>query len=173
MATPLSIKTARLVLRTVTPEDAAAVAASWKLYEGPISPEEAGEAIARMMRNHAQNAPRRLVHLCLAIIHAETGEWVGWCGLDHTNPKHPHPVLFYLLKERYWGQGLATEAAGAVIDYAFRVLDLDRIDSAAAYDNLASKRVMEKIGMRYVGLDEEGGHFFTLSKEEYRQGQGK
>jgi len=46
------------------------------------------------------------------------------------------------------------------------------VDSAAAFENIASKRVMEKIGMRYVGLDEEGGHAFTLTREEYlREGK--
>jgi RimJ/RimL family protein N-acetyltransferase len=54
-----------------------------------------------------------------------------------------------------------------VIDYAFRQLDLPRVDSEAAHENIASKRVMEKIGMRYLGEDDEGGYCFTLTKEEY------
>jgi ribosomal-protein-alanine N-acetyltransferase len=78
-----------------------------------------------------------------------------------------------LLKESYWGKGLATEAAQAVIAYAFSELNLARIDSATDYENIASKRVMEKLGMRYLGLDEEGGHFFTLTKAEYFQALGR
>jgi len=49
-------------------------------------------------------------------------------------------------------------------------MGLARVDSAAAFENVASKRVMEKIGMRYVGLDEEGGHAFAIRREEYLQG---
>jgi ribosomal-protein-alanine N-acetyltransferase len=76
-------------------------------------------------------------------------------------------VLFYLLKASYWGQGLATEAARALLEYAFGEMNLPQIDSAAAYDNIASVRVMEKLGLRSLGLDAEGGHAFTLTREEY------
>jgi S-adenosylmethionine-dependent methyltransferase len=163
----VSIETARLILRTVTLEDVDAVALSWKLDQGPVSREEATNQVLRMMDNHQQNAPRKITHLCLAIIHKDTQEIIGWCGLDHLDQTRPHPVLFYLLKASYWGQGLATEAARAVLGYAFRELSLPRIDSAAASDNPASVRVMVKLGMRYLGLDAEGGHAFTLTREEY------
>jgi RimJ/RimL family protein N-acetyltransferase len=162
-----NIETNRLILRTVTMNDIAEVAASWKLDDGPISQQEAEEKILWMLGNHNQNTPGRLTHLCLAIIEKDSGQFIGWCGLDHLDKTKPNPVLFYLLKASFWGKGLATEAARAVVDYAFRVFELPRIDSSAAFENLASKRVMEKIGMKYVGLDEEGGHFFTLQKDEY------
>jgi RimJ/RimL family protein N-acetyltransferase len=151
--------------------DVSAVASSWRLDEGPISRQEAEDKITWMLGNHVQNAPGRLVHLCLAIIHKDTQEFIGWCGLDHIDQGKINPVLFYLLKTSYWGKGLATEAAKAVIDYAFSELDLPRIDSATAYENIASKRVMEKIGMKYLGLDDEGGHFFALTKDEYSHGK--
>jgi len=173
MTTSVLLQTPRLILRTVTTTDAVAVASSWKLDAAPISHEEAKEKITWMFGNHEQNAPGRLVHLCLGIIQKNSQEFIGWCGLDHTDQTKANPVLFYLLKESYWGKGLATEAARAVLDYAFRELDLARIDSATAYENTASKRVMEKIGMMYLGLDEEGGHFFTLAKAEYFQALGR
>jgi len=127
--------------------------------------------VSWMLDNHRQNAPGRVVHLCLAIIHKDAQGIIGWCGLDHRDQTKAAPVLFYLLKASYWGKGLATEAAKAVLGYAFGELALARVDSAAAFENTASKRVMEKIGMRYVGLDEEGGYFFTLTREEYSQRQ--
>ena len=165
------IETARLVLRTVTLDDVEDVALSWRLDEGPISRQEAEKQVRWMLDNHRQNAPGRLVHLCLAIILKDAQELIGWCGLDHKDQTKAAPVLFYLLKASYWGQGLATEAAKAVLGYAFGDLGLARVDSAAAFENIASKRVMEKIGMRYVGLDEEGGHAFTLTTEEFFQGK--
>jgi ribosomal-protein-alanine N-acetyltransferase len=166
------IETPRLVLRTVTQADIAAVAATWKLDEGPISREEAQVAITRMLGRHAQNAPGRLVHLCLALIDKSSQEWIGWCGLDNLKPARPNPVIFYLLKARWWGQGLASEAARALLAYAFRELRLAKIDGGCAFENLASKRVMEKIGMRYLGLDEEGGHSFTITREDFFQAGG-
>ncbi|GAP12762.1 acetyltransferase [Longilinea arvoryzae] len=167
MAGECFIETARLILRTVTPADVAGVASSWKLDEGPIPLPEAERVIQRMRANHAQNRPGKIVHLCLAILSKETNEFIGWCGLDHTQPADADPALFYLLKSDDWGKGLATEAARALLDYAFTRMELPSIHGGAAPENLASKRVMEKIGMKYVGLDEEGGYAFTISRKEF------
>jgi ribosomal-protein-alanine N-acetyltransferase len=161
------IETARLILRAVTMDDVEQVALSWNLDGPPISRQEAESQVIWMLENHEQNAPGRLKHLCLAMIEKEAQAFIGWCGLDYRDQTRPAPVLFYLLKASYWGKGLATEAARAVLGYAFGELGLDRVDGAAALENVASKRVMEKIGMRYLGLNEEGGHSFTLIREEY------
>ncbi len=145
------------------------VASTWKLDEGPLSREDADAKIAWMLSNHAQNRPGQIRHLCLAIILKGTGEFIGWCGLDHRDQAQLDPALFYLLKADYWGQGLATEAARALLGYAFGPLNLPSIHGGCATENLASRRVMEKLGMRYVGLDKEGGYAFTMTKEEYRR----
>ena len=150
--------------------DVAGVASSWKLDDGPISAAEAQQKIEKMLSNHAQNTPNKLLHLCLAIVFKDTNEFIGWCGLDHTNIADADSALFYLLKANYWGKGrkgLATEAAGALLDYAFTHLELASIHGGAAPENLASKRVMEKIGMQYVGLDDEDGYAFTITRSEY------
>lgn len=102
----------------------------------------------------------------------ETGEWIGWCGLDHTNPADVDPALFYLLKQAFWHEGLATEAVEALLAYAFSRLALPSIHGGAAPENLASKRVMEKIGMRFLGGDGEGGYAFALTREEYLMKSG-
>jgi [ribosomal protein S5]-alanine N-acetyltransferase len=75
-----------------------------------------------------------------------------------------------LLKKPYWGKGLATEAVQTVLRHGFCELGLSKIDGGASSENIASKRVMEKIGMRHVGRDEEGGFSFTLTGEEYSPG---
>lgn len=167
MTAPVFLTTPRLILRTVTMDDLASVASSWKLDEGPIPSVEAEEKIDRMLADASRNRKGRVHHLCLAIIPRESPEIIGWCGLDHTDPGWSDPVLFYLLKSAWWGEGLATEAAGAILQYAFLELELPRIDSGCAAENLASRRVMEKIGMRYLGLGDDGGHSFTLSRDEY------
>lgn len=148
-------------------DDIAAVAASWKLDEGPISIQEAEKKITNMLANQTRNELGKLVHLCLAIIPRESQEFIGWCGLDNEDPTRSNPVLFYLLKSAWWGKGLATEAMQVVLEYAFIRLKLPRLDSACDFENIASKRVMEKLGMHYLGLDGDGGHTFTLSREEF------
>ncbi len=167
MPADVFIETNRLILRTVTMDDLEDVAVSWKLDDGPISPAEAEATISRMLNNHRQNVSGKVVHLCLAIIDKETQAFIGWCGLDHLDQTKPNPMLFYLLKASHWGKGLATEAASGLLTYAFGNLRLRAIDSATAFDNMASKRVMEKIGMRYLGINEAGGYSFTLTREEY------
>jgi ribosomal-protein-alanine N-acetyltransferase len=170
MTSTVMIETANLVLRTVTMADIDDVASSWRLDEEPISHSEAERKIKWMFSNHAQNGSGKIVHLCLSIIIKDTHEFIGWCGLDHTNKKDADPALFYLLKSDYWGRGLATEAARAILDYAFGHLKLASIHGGAAPENLASKRVMEKINMKYMGLDEEGGYAFTINRDECLSG---
>ncbi len=169
----IAIETPRLIIRSVTMADVEGVMASWKLDEGPISHTEAGQKVSWMLSNHAQNRLGKVVHLCLAIILKGTGGFIGWCGLDHRDQAKADPALFYLLKAAYWGKGLATEAAQALLGYAFGEMGLSSIHGGAAPENLASKRVMEKIGMRYVGLDEEGGYAFTITREEYQRAREK
>jgi ribosomal-protein-alanine N-acetyltransferase len=169
VAKNVRIETDRLVLRTVTIDDVEDVALTWKLDEGAMPLEEANETIRWMLENHERNTPEKLVHLCLAAINKEDGEFIGWCGLDHREPSQPNAVLFYLLKKEHWGKGLATEAAKAVLEYAFCELGLAQIDGGAAAENVSSRRVMEKAGMRYVGRSEDGGHSFTLTKREFIQ----
>ena len=165
--TTVTLETPRLILRTVTLADVDRVAASWKLDEDPITRAQAQEKILQMQARHARNRRGAIIHLCLAIIRPQAGEFIGWCGLDHTDPRDADPALFYLLKAHSWGQGLATEAASALLGYAFTHLELASIHGGAAPENLASKRVMEKIGMRFCGLDAEGGWAFSLTRGEY------
>ncbi len=169
MAKRVRIETDRLILRTVTMDDVEDVARTWKLNDKAIPLEEAEKHVKWMLENHERNTPEKLIHLCLAIIRKENKEFIGWCGLDHREPSQPNAVLFYLLQKELWGKGLATEAAKAVLKYAFCGLGLAQVDGGAAAENAASKRVMEKAGMRYVGRSEDGGHSFTLTKQEYIQ----
>jgi len=74
---------------------------------------------------------------------------IGRCGLlPHTIDGRSEVEVAYTLARRYWGRGLATEAALAIRDYAFRTLPVDRVIAFVDVDNVASNRVAEKIGMR-------------------------
>jgi [ribosomal protein S5]-alanine N-acetyltransferase len=161
------IGTARLLLKAPTMADLAGVQATWNLDGEPISPLEAAAEIESMLSNRERNNSGTFVHLCLAIVDKESGRFIGWCGLDQRDPRKPCPVLFYLLERAYWGRGLATEAATELLRFAFDELGLVRVDGSCAPENAASRRVMEKLGMRYVGLDNEGGHSFALVRADY------
>jgi RimJ/RimL family protein N-acetyltransferase len=83
-----------------------------------------------------------------AAIHKSDRVFIGFCGLQFVAGTQEVEVGFRLAKQ-YWGQGLATEAARAVVRHGFEVLGLDRIIGLAQPANVASQRVLEKSGLRH------------------------
>jgi RimJ/RimL family protein N-acetyltransferase len=79
----------------------------------------------------------------------ETGEPVGRIGLSYHRawPHHDPEVGWWIAPER-WGEGLATEAGAAAIEHAFGPLGFRRVISICVEDNVPSRRVMEKLGLR-------------------------
>ncbi|MGD9892477.1 MAG: GNAT family N-acetyltransferase [Dehalococcoidia bacterium] len=73
---------------------------------------------------------------------------IGDCGLEHTGVSSAmESELGYDLCSDYWGQGLATEAATAVREFAFDMQDIPRLIAFIRRGNEASRRVAEKVGM--------------------------
>lgn len=77
--------------------------------------------------------------------------FAGWCTLNSWNPDFRSASLGYCLARAGWGQGVATEAAGALLDWAFGTLDLNRVQAEADTRNAASARVLEKLGFTLEG----------------------
>jgi ribosomal-protein-alanine N-acetyltransferase len=77
-----------------------------------------------------------------------TGELIGFCGFLHQEVDGRQEIeIAYRLHPDFWNRGIATEAARAVRDHAFRDLKLDRVISLIHPENTASRRVAEKNGM--------------------------
>ena len=108
-----------------------------------------------------------------SVILRENGLLIGDCGLEHMEVGgEVQAELGYDLRSDYWGRGLATEAAGAVRDYALGVLEHRRLVSLIRRGNEASRRVAEKIGMRLEGELERDGQaywLYAVSREEGAQ----
>lgn len=81
--------------------------------------------------------------------------------------------LGYDLRSDYWNQGLATEAATAVRDYAFETLRLPRLVSLIRQGNIASRRVAEKIGMRHLEDSDRSGHPYWLFGQDRPEPAGE
>ena len=80
-----------------------------------------------------------------------TGTFVGWFHLRPQNGcPADEPELGYRLRRSAWGSGFGTEGSRALLDKAFGELGATRIVASTYQDNLASRRVMEKVGMRLV-----------------------
>ena len=82
----------------------------------------------------------------LAIERAADNAFIGWCSLAKWDPVYRSAKLGYCLDDTAWGSGLATEAAGAVLQWAFDALDLNRVQAETDTRNTASGRVLEKLG---------------------------
>jgi [ribosomal protein S5]-alanine N-acetyltransferase len=94
--------------------------------------------------------------------------FVGWCGLKQIQG---HVDLGYRFKKNTWGHGYATESAKAVLDYGFNVLHLPKIIAHVHLQNKASAKVLEKIGMKPIGIaiaDEQEVYGFTLTAIEFQ-----
>ena len=78
----------------------------------------------------------------------DRGQFTGWAGLSYL-PEFDEVDLGYRLLPKFWGGGIATEASHAILNYGFEVLNLKRIIAIAMKENIASIRVMEKVGMQF------------------------
>jgi ribosomal-protein-alanine N-acetyltransferase len=79
-------------------------------------------------------------------------EFIGWCGLKHIVEDNEID-LGYRLFEKHWGNGYASEAAKATLEYGVNTLKLKNIIARAAKDNVASINVIKKLGMVYLKND--------------------
>ncbi|GGN35151.1 RimJ/RimL family protein N-acetyltransferase [Actinoplanes campanulatus] len=80
-----------------------------------------------------------------------SGTLIGAVELRVTAAAHRRGEFGYVLARSAWGQGYATEAAAAVLAYAFEQAELHRVAATCDPANIASRRVLEKIGMEYEG----------------------
>ncbi len=100
-----------------------------------------------------------------AVINKADNDFIGWSGLNLLDGEID---LGYRFFRSVWGQGFATEAARACIDYGFNRLGMTRIIARALPDNIASWKVLEKVGMRFTGFGQckglEGARLYEIIK---------
>jgi len=153
------LQTPRLYLRTFTEADAALVQQLSNepgilqyIPEPVLETEEQALKILTeiILPQYEKKLGRWAVHL------RETDAFVGWCGLKWLE-ETDEIDLGYRFKTSAWGKGYATEAAKATLDYGLNKLMLKKITAHAHVDNIASQKVLEKIGMQYVGEGIDGG----------------
>lgn len=96
-----------------------------------------------------------------AVILKETNEFLGWSGIKFiTNEINNHKDFYeigYRFIEKYWGKGYATEAGKAFIDYAFNEMKVEALYAYADAGNENSRKILEKLGLRYVNSFEYEG----------------
>lgn len=107
----------------------------------------------------------------------ETGLLAGRAGLKYTPFGDLGAIeLAYALHPDCWGQGYAQEIACALIDLGFQRLPVDVLAAVAVDSNAASRRVMEKTGLRYVGISDDGVTLkvrYEIRRDDWRLRQGQ
>ena len=156
------IKTARLVLRTFSEQDIDPlfhilqekdVLRYFPPNPNPLNRERAERIITRQQEHWQEHG-----YGWWGVESQNDKELIGWCGLQYL-PETDEVEVAYLLSKAYWGKGLAIEAAQASLHFGFENLGFERIVGIVHLENIASQRVLEKLGMQlteakeYFGMD--------------------
>jgi ribosomal-protein-alanine N-acetyltransferase len=143
-------QTERLLLRRLTLDDADAIFAvigdpvAMQYYTQTFTRDDAVQWIERNMRRYENDG-----YGLLAMVLKSTGEVIGDCGIAKQDVEGaPLLEVGYHLRRDQWGHGYATEAARASMEYAFRELGAEQVVSLIRPENVPSRNVAERNGMR-------------------------
>ena len=144
------LRTSRLVLREIVEGDLEAHGRLFAdpevvryLYDTEMSPEQLRVHFSRRLWH---GAPVQGEWCNLAVEHQ--GAYVGEAGLSLASSEHRCYEVGYVFSRTSWGSGFATEATGALVDAAFRDCGAHRVVARLDARNDASRRVLERLGMR-------------------------
>lgn len=88
-----------------------------------------------------------------AVILKETNEFIGWSGLKHISKINGHENVYdlgYRFIPRFWGKGYGYESARAFVDFGFNEMKLEKISAYIDVNNIASQKILEKCGLRFI-----------------------
>lgn len=148
----MKLETQRLILREFQLEDfqqLAPILANPQVMKfslaGILSPLQTQEKIASFITSYAKYGFGKW-----AVIFKESNELIGYCGIAVEEiDNQAEKEIGYRLDPRFWGRGLATEAATAALQYGFAQLKLPYILGIVEGENMKSVRVLKKLGMIY------------------------
>jgi RimJ/RimL family protein N-acetyltransferase len=165
------IETSRLTLRHLVLDDLDSLFAIYRdpdvikyIPDAPRNLQETREELIWHMNGHPKHPEFGL----WATIHKDTSKFIGRCGLlPWTIDQREEVEVAYLLSKEYWGQGLGTEVAQAIVHYAFEQLHLSRLVCMISPGNQASVKVAENIGMTLEKeMEDELGPFLLFSRSK-------
>ena len=151
---PPVLETPRLILRRMLKRDSADMyeyasdpaVSAYLLWE----PHES-ELYTRRYLSYLQTRYRAGDFYDWAVIWRDADKMIGTCGFTRFTLESNSAETGYVLNPRYWGIGVAPEALRAVMRFGFMELRMHRLEARYMIGNDRSRRVMEKVGMRYEG----------------------
>jgi len=177
LARHAEVETARLRLRNFTHEDLDGL---WRIASDPEVMRHMGDGVpftrdvTLLNLNGIINAFDRRGWGRWALEKKDGGGLIGYCGLAHGCDEVGVEVVYMLAREE-WGKGIATEAAWASLRYGFETLGFDSIAALTRPDNWRSRRVMERLGMRFERDACYHGYncvCYRLAREDWRPPEG-
>ncbi|MEB1808346.1 MAG: GNAT family N-acetyltransferase [Bacillaceae bacterium] len=153
-----TITTRRLLLRLFQTSDAEAVTKlcnNYNIYKNTLYlpyPYVKQDALS-WMEHHLENFNANKSYE-FAVTDKETGELYGAIALSHNQAFH-HGEIAYWIGEEYWGHGYATEAAQAILQFAFNEKQYHKVFARYFQSNPASGRVLQKLGLKQEGIFKE------------------
>ena len=177
---PPVIETPRLTLRRMLKRD------SGDMYEYARDPEVSeyllwqpheSENYTRRYLSYLQSRYRAGDFYDWAVVWREEDRMIGTCGFTKIVIDSNSAEVGYVLNREFWGRGIAPEAVRAVFRFAFDELRLHRVEAHYMLGNERSRRVMEKVGMKYEGAFRDSiyvkGRYVTVGvcsilENEYR-----
>jgi RimJ/RimL family protein N-acetyltransferase len=101
----------------------------------------------------------------LAVFEKGNNTIIGWCGLDGKEAGKLH--IFYLVDASFRNKGYATQCAAKLLSYAFNDVGVAFVNGGCDKNNVASYRVMEKVGMKQNSFEDNGDPRFIIDREMY------
>ena len=151
----MELHTDRFILREFVPADWPAVLAYQRdprylqYYEwNERTPDDAQRFVQMFLEQQAEQ-PRRKFQL--AVVLKGSGQLIGSCGIRKASADAHEADIGYELSPDQWGHGYATEAARVIVRFGFAELGVHRIWAWCIADNVASARVLEKLGLKLEG----------------------
>lgn len=154
-----SIETERLILRKLHEADVD------DLFQMTSDPEVVNQTAVLEVHTHISQTIQLLQSMLsgynayagqdwsvVAIVEKQSNKMIGYVGFFDQKPSFLRAELGYIIHRAYWNKGYATEACRALLDFGFKRIGLNRIEATAFPENIASTRVLEKVGMQYEGL---------------------
>ena len=161
------LETERLVLRELKKSDVSDVyeysanpkTSEYLLWEVHRSPEYTKEFVDYVISKYKSGE-----YNDWALIYKPDNKMIGTCGFTKIDQENNVAEIGYVINPDYWNMGIATEAAEAVIEFAFNTMAMNRVEAKFMYGNDASLSVMKKLGMKFEGYHRD----MLLVKGKYR-----
>ncbi|MCX7834502.1 MAG: GNAT family N-acetyltransferase [bacterium] len=173
------LNTQRLLLRKITTYDANDIfeyakldrVTKFLLWNSHSTIVETNQFIERILQTYDGITPP-----IWGIELLEQEKIIGTIGMHRFRPEHRRIELGFALHPDFWNRGIMTEAVNAVLQYGFETLRLHRIEAGVFEGNVASERVLQKVGMKLEGIFREAFFvkneirtlkFYAILEQEY------